>query len=107
MVTRTQKAVIATQLPGAARAAQDGATRVDPHVAATRAMRDALADVIASCDRYATAYADARRAPIGCDGRLGPILLDVLHGVAALGVDRELDDHVSEIISLHALDLDE
>jgi len=103
MVTRTQKAVIATQLPRPARAAQVGAT----HVGATRAMRDALADVIASCDRYATAYADARRAPIGCDGRLGPILLNVLHGVAALGVDGELDDHVSEIISLHALDLDE
>jgi hypothetical protein len=67
-------------------------------------MTEALAEVVASCERYATAYAAVRRAPIGCDVMLGPILLDVLHGLAALGAD---DERVSEIISLHALDLEE
>lgn len=111
MRTRQKKAAIARHLPGAVRSAENGPGRTHPRadqrVGAYRAMREALAEVIASCGRYATAYATARHAPIGCDVMLGPILLDVLHGLAALGADGEIGDRVSEIISLHALDLEE
>lgn len=70
-------------------------------------MNDAIVAMMESCERYATAYAALHRAPIGCDAALGPILLEVLHGVAALASDDELADRVSEIISTHALDLEE
>ena len=71
------------------------------------AMNDAILAMMESCERYATAYAALHRAPIGCDAGLGPILLEVLHGVAALASDDDLADRVSEIISTHALDLEE
>jgi len=70
-------------------------------------MRDAVASMVESCERYATAYAEIRRAPIGCDPVLGPALLEVLRGMTALTLDGELVDLVSEIISVHALDLEE
>ena len=72
-----------------------------------RGMDDAIVAMLESCERYATAYAALHRAPIGCDAALGPILLEVLHGVAALASDDVLADRVSEIISTHALDLEE
>ena len=74
---------------------------------ARSAMSDAILAMMESCERYATAYSTLHRAPIGCDAALGPILLEVLQGVAALACDDDLADRVSEIISTHALDLEE
>jgi hypothetical protein len=70
-------------------------------------MDEALTAMLESCERYATAYAALHRAPIGCDTARGPILLEVLQGVAALAFDDERADRVAEIISTHALDLEE
>ena len=70
-------------------------------------MEHAVGAMIASCERYASAYAGQRRRPIGCDATLGPILLDVLRGIGALTADGDLRDRVGELVSRHALDLEE
>jgi hypothetical protein len=84
---------------------QAGDTQGRP--AARDAMNEALTAMMESCERYATAYATLHRTPIGCDAARGPILLEVLQGVVALASDDELTDRVAEIISTHALDLEE
>ena len=68
---------------------------------------DAVAHMIESCDRYAATYAGQRRQPIGCDVIRGPILLDVLRSLSALAANDEQRERVLEIISGHALDLEE
>lgn len=70
-------------------------------------MHDAITSMVESCERYATAYAELHRAPIGFDELLGSALLEVLRGMTALTADDELNDMMSEIISVHALDLEE
>ncbi|MEO7734422.1 MAG: hypothetical protein ABIY55_25935 [Kofleriaceae bacterium] len=86
------------------------AVRAEPAPATqttTRATDDAVVALIASCERYAASYAGLHHRPIGCDPALGPILLDVLRGIAALTGDGALRDQVFEVISDHALDLEE
>jgi hypothetical protein len=113
MMSRHDEDAIARRRPDPAGSAEQPAgrdqahARGNPRVGAHRALTEALAEVIASCERYATTYAAVRHAPIGGDIVHGPILLDILHGLAALGADADLDERVSEIISLHALDLEE
>jgi hypothetical protein len=108
MVTRSDEDVIARNLPSDPRSADRAHAREDPMLVRTRrVMRDAVASMVESCERYATAYAKIRRVPIGCDAVLGPALLEVLRGMTTLTSDGELADLVSEIISVHALDLEE
>lgn len=104
-MTRHQANVIALVPPGPSRAIR--AERAPATHATTRATDDAVLAMIASCERYATSYAGQRRQPIGCDPALGPILLDVLRGVAALTQDPALRDQAFEVIADHALDLEE
>jgi len=75
--------------------------------AAVCAMDDAVVAMIAACERYAGSYASAHRRPIGCDPARGPILLDVLRSIAALTGDAALHDRAFEVISDHALDLEQ
>ena len=96
--------VIARVPPAASRAGAEPAAAAQ---AADRAMADAVVAMIASCERYAAGYAREHRQPIGCDPARGPILLDVLRGIAALTRDGALRDQVFEVISDHALDLEE
>lgn len=107
MVHRQPGTAIATHVPGGADSAERARTREDSTAGEHGVMRDAVAAMIESCGRYATAYAALRRTPIGCDPVLGPTLLEVLRGMAALTSDGELADRVSEVISAHALDLEE
>lgn len=100
-MTRHQANVIALVPPAATRAA-----RAEPAIS-NHATDDAVVMMIASCERYAASYAAQRRQPIGCDPALGPILLDVLRGIAALTRDGAIRDQAFEIISGHALDLEE
>jgi hypothetical protein len=100
-VTRHQANVIALVPPAATRAA-----RAEPAIS-SHATDDAVVAMLASCERYAASYAAQRRQPIGCDPALGPILLDVLRGIAALTRDGAIRDQAFEIISGHALDLEE
>lgn len=98
-MTRQQANAIALVPPAASRAV---------HAEPTNQATDvAVGAMIAACERYAAIYAGQRRQPIGCDPALGPILLDVLRSIAALTCDRTLRDQAFEIISGHALDLEE
>lgn len=67
----------------------------------------AIAQLLAACARYADDYARLRRQPVGCDAERGPILLEVLRGVAALAGSEAARDAVGALISDHALDLEE
>lgn len=71
------------------------------------AARAALAQVISACARYADAYAAQRRQPVGLDPVRGPILLEVLYGIAALAGSEAARDQVRALIGDHALDLEE
>ncbi len=102
---RPQANVIALVPPTASPAVRDEPAPTTH--ATTRAMDDEVVAMIASCERYAASYAGQQRQPIGCDLSLAPILLDVLHGIAALTGDESLHDQVSQVISDHALDLEE
>jgi hypothetical protein len=70
-------------------------------------MVDAVAHLIDSCDHYAATYAGQRRQPIGCDPTRGPILLGVLRALSALAANDDQRERVLDIISSHALDLEE
>ena len=100
-MTRHQANVIALVPPAAS-----CAVRAEPALS-TQATDDAVVAMLAACDRYAASYAEQRRQPIGCDPALGPILLDVLRGITALTRDRAIRDQAFEVISGHALDLEE
>lgn len=71
------------------------------------ALRDAIAQMISACARYADAYAKLQRQPIGCDVVRGPILLDVLRGVSALSANDDQRERVRDLVGDHALDLEE
>lgn len=70
-------------------------------------LRDAIAEMIGACARYADAYASLRRQPVGCDVVRGPILLDVLRGISALAASDDQREQVRELVGDHALDLEE
>jgi hypothetical protein len=108
-VTRRTAHVIARLVPSTA-PPHPQRTRVDLAAGDHRAMSDAVAAMVGSCERYAAAYVEAHREPIGANLVLGAILLEVLRGVAALAgamEDRDLRDDIAEVISAHALDLEE
>jgi hypothetical protein len=100
-----QPADVITMMPGVPRVAAPPVARAADST--PRAMSDAVAAMAEACERYAESYAKERRQPIGCDVVLGPTLLEVLRGMATLTSSDRLRDRIREIVSDHALDLEE